>query len=377
MKTLFSTLFLLFTGQLIWAQMNDFQRIALNVYVPEATTLFMLEEEDDGEDFPNVAIVLKNKLEAIVTANGLTGGERSPRFSLMPKISVLEKSLSSGAPTYHVLDLELHLFIVDWLSFKKYASTTLPLKGVDVSEQKAFMGAIRSLSNNSLIRQFLDEGKQKILQHYNDQCDYILMEAETLASMKKYDEALIILTQVPQACQACYKRAISMIPSYFKSFYDRKCDEDLAEAKRLWAGGNSETVVKVDTVETGKPISGIDPNSMAKAVQENKKANTMKGASVSANHVPEALKYLVEILPDCACYQEAQKIIAEIKNSTHRHEHESQQLFEMNMELQRDESKRKDLAIQKNAELEVELAKTDREYWRAKQRDANVNINKF
>ena len=355
------------------AQMDDFQRIGLNVYVPEDNLI----SDQVTSDFSSVSNMLVNKLESIVTRNGFTGGDRSPRFSLMPKISVLEKSLTSGAPTLYAYELEIHLFILDYLSLKKYATTTIPLSGVDVSEQKAFLGAIQSISNNSEMQSFLAEGKQKILQYYTDQCDFILKEAEVLASMKKYNDALMNLTQVPQACKKCYDRAVALIPTYFKQYYDRKCDEDLAKAKSLWAVKSGEAVVKVGDNANKANSVDIDSNNMAKVVQQENENTAIIDASVSANIVPEALKYLVEILPDCHCYEEAQILISEIKNSTHRHEEMEEALFELDMELKRDESKQRELAIRKGAEVGVETAKANAEAWKAKQRDTHTTIYKY
>jgi hypothetical protein len=74
-------------------------------------------------------------------------------------------------------------------------------------------------------------GKEKILAFYNAQCETILSEAQTLATQKKYSEAIAQLLLVPSECKECFEKAQKAIEPIYKAETERTCNETLAKMK--------------------------------------------------------------------------------------------------------------------------------------------------
>jgi hypothetical protein len=57
---------------------------------------------------------------------------------------------------------------------------------------------------NKEIILMLDEGKNKIINYYSTQCDFILKQVNTLTEQYHFDEAIYNLMLVPEICKDCY-----------------------------------------------------------------------------------------------------------------------------------------------------------------------------
>ena len=122
--------------------------------------------------------MLKNKLNQIVTQNGIGGPVINPRFIITPNITILSKDITSSAPPMIAYNLEVTFYIGDGVDGTKYASTSLSVKGVGTNETKAYIQAIKQIkTKHPDLVSFIEEGKQKIIDYYNTNCDLILKEA--------------------------------------------------------------------------------------------------------------------------------------------------------------------------------------------------------
>ena len=80
-----------------------------------------------------------------------------------------------------------------------------------VSEDKAFLSAIRKINpRHKQIQNLLQNGKQKIMEYYNSQCDFIQKEASTQSDSRNFDEAVFILSQVPKITKDCYDSSMDL-----------------------------------------------------------------------------------------------------------------------------------------------------------------------
>jgi hypothetical protein len=118
------------------------------------------------------------------------------------------------------------------------------------------MAALKNLKTNGTNYQtFLETGKSKILEYYNTKCDFIIKEAQTLASQNKFEEAIYKLSGVPDVCKDCFNKCMDAVAPIYKKKIDRDCKIRLAEANNIWSANQT-----VDgATEAGAILSTIEP----------------------------------------------------------------------------------------------------------------------
>ncbi|MFT5249371.1 MAG: hypothetical protein ACI93P_001097 [bacterium] len=263
MKYLLKTFVFLFCVSISLAQntagkTDDSARIQLSTFV---------SEQIDG--LPSAAKnLLKNKLNKIVTMNGL-GGTTNSRFIITPNISVLFQEVLPGPPRKVALTLEVNFYIGDGIEGILFASETMTVKGVGNSDTKAYISALKQIkAKNPIFKDFIANGKTKIMEYYNDKCDFIKKESMGKAERKEYDEALADLLAVPEVCKECYMACQDLTLEVFKMKLENECAENIQKA----------TVAKTN------------------------------------NQWDEAASHLVSILPEVSCFDAAQKLLSEIED---------------------------------------------------------------
>ena len=241
---------------------KDPSAIVLSVVIPEGIN-----------GFPDVAKnVLSNKITQIATVNGVSAQEGFGRFFITAIPSILTKDIVPGPPQQIAQNMDITFYVADNFDQKIFASTTISAKGVGTNENKAYLDAITNVSpNSSKLKDFLELGKQKIMEYYIAQCDNIIKKAKSLAGQKGYQEAIYLLTSIPDAVPECYDKALAETQIIYQQYIDYLCDVSLAHAKSAWAAEQNST-----------------------------------GAE-------KAGEYLSYIYPDAYCYGEAQKLYLEIK----------------------------------------------------------------
>lgn len=252
MKYLLKLFALLFCLSISFGQNNigktdDLARIQLSTFVSEKI-----------DDLPSTAKnLLKNKLSKIVTMNGLSGTANS-RFIITPNISVLFQEVLPGPPRKVALTLEINFYIGDGIQGTLFGSETIAVKGVGNSYAKAYTSALKQVkSKNPIFKDFLINGKTKIIKYYNDRCDFILKEADMKANKNDFDASIATLTSVPEVCKDCYEKAMNLVGLIFQRKIDFECKLDLNEAKNVWNVSLDESAAKNASTFLAK----IDPNS--------------------------------------------------------------------------------------------------------------------
>jgi len=244
---------------------NDAARIALSAYVPEQI-----------EGMPDAARnTLVNKLNQLITQNGMGASARLSRFVLGANVAVVSKDITSTAPPMHAYVLEVTFIIGDATDGTKFASHTVTLKGVDENETKVYNSALKNLKGSDpKFQTFITNGKNKIIEYYNTRCDFILKEAETMAAQNNFEGALMKLTSVPEVCIECYNKCMDAAGPMYRKFIDRDCKIKMTQAESIWAANQSWESAQ----EVGAIISSIDP--AAACYGEVKALNTKVAARV-------------------------------------------------------------------------------------------------
>jgi len=236
-------------------KLDDINRIVLNTYLPQQI-----------ETLPSQAkSLLENKLSQISSNYGMGGSAINPRFVLMVNIAVLSKDIISGPPQMTSMNFEFTFFIADAIDMKKYANTSIEVKGVGVgnNETKAYIEAIKNINvNNQAIKKFIEDGKSKIINFYTTQCDFIIRDAISLSKKGEYDASILKLASVPDVCENCYIKAIDTMQFVYQQKVDKECLLIMRNAKSTWmANQNSDGASKVaEIINTISPFSTCEPD---------------------------------------------------------------------------------------------------------------------
>lgn len=218
--------------------------ISLSTYIDSS-----VEEKADG-----AASVLSSKLNQIVSSNGMSSSYS--RFIITANINPLTKDVLGTAPTTIAYTLDVTFYIGDGVDGNKFASYSKTVKGVGSNETKAFINAFKSINTSDKeLQNFITKGKSKIIEYYNSRCDLIIKQARVLQNQNQFDEALYMLTSIPDACTDCYNKAIPVIEEVYKAKINSDCKTKLQEAKLYWA--SNPTLDGANVV--ADILSDIDP----------------------------------------------------------------------------------------------------------------------
>lgn len=232
-------------------KLDDFGRIILNTYLSENITL---PAEAKNQ--------LQSKLIQLATINGMGGSQANPRFIITAQVNIGTKDIVAGPPQFIVQNLDVVFFVGDALTNKVFSSKTLSLKGVGTNENKSFIEAFKNINpNNKEFALFLEEGKNKIINFYSTNCDFIIKEAFTLVKQEKYDEAIYQLSLVPDVCQECYFKCLDTLASVYQKKIDADCKLKFKDAKTTWAAAQNQTGAEKagDVISTINPMATCQP----------------------------------------------------------------------------------------------------------------------
>ena len=259
MKKLFS----IFVAALMSATMLavDTQYLPISVYAA-----------DDTESFPQGAkAMMENKLTQLLTRNGIAGLDYMGQFILTVTTTPLDKDVIPGPPAKIAEKMEMNLYIVDAYAKTIFSTTSLTVKGLGETENKCYLNAISHMPLQSpQMTKFIEEGKSKIIEYYDHEGEALLKRAAYLAGQKNYEEALFIVSLIPQQSKH-YDAALAAGLKIYQQHIDNQCAINLAAARTAWAA---------------------EQNS--------------RGAYAAG-------EYLANILPDAECYGEAMDLYKEIK----------------------------------------------------------------
>jgi hypothetical protein len=227
---------------------------------------------DDAETFPQGAkAMMENKLTQLLTKNGIAGLDYLGQFLLTATTTPLDKDVIPGPPMKISEKMEMNLYIIDAYAKTIFSATSFTIKGLGETENRCYVNAIRNMPLQSpAITKFIEDGKTKIIEYYDHEADNILKKARMLTFEKQYEEALYLVSLIPQQSKK-YDEALAAGLEIYQSYLDYQCNINLASARQAWAA---------------------EQNSFgAKAAGE----------------------YLANILPDAKCYGEAMDLYKEIK----------------------------------------------------------------
>ena len=243
MKRIFMISLLLGLGLSIASAQNDLGktddvgRIVLSPYVVSNANIPEFAEK-----------VLNNKLQQIAAKNGVGGYAIEKRFVITANMMEMSKDFTATAPPMIALTVAPTIYIGDAVTGTLYSSCDLDgVKGVGKNETQAYLNAIKNINvNNPAVVECINQGKQKIIEYYNSQIDFLLAEAESMVQCQQYDEAIVKLACVPEVCKDAYMKAYNKIGEVYQKKIDLEGDYLYNEAYAQWnTAKNQESAEKV------------------------------------------------------------------------------------------------------------------------------------
>jgi hypothetical protein len=335
---------------------DDFGRIALNVFIPD----------DVLSDFPSAKKILDQRLQAIASMNGMGGNEAFPRFIITGNAYATFDEVLDGMPPKHVKTLEVMLSIGDGIEGVQFSSEVIEVKGVDDSENKAFIAALKKINpRNKDLKTFIDSAKEKIIAYYNSKCDFILKEAETLNANKDYDNALATLIEVPEVCKECYEKSMDYSKEVFKAKVENECNLKISDANALIAQDQWDQAASVLVGVTPDMACFPEVATLQKKITDHRcfvSIGKARGAWAKRDS-KNASVFLSEVSYDSGCYPDAQALFKEISSSI-----DAQAKREWDLAYEK--YNRNQVIKEQVNKLELELARSDQ---KIKVADANAD----
>ena len=157
------------------------------------------------------ASLLYNRLNQVVSLNGIGSTDNSNRFLMISSVSVLSIEATETVPINYVAEVEISIFIVDNSKKLLMSQEIITRKGVADNETKAVQEAIKSIKGRDpKLKKMITVAKDRILDYYNNECETVMQTINTYLEMEMYDEALNELNAIPQidANLDCYNNSI-------------------------------------------------------------------------------------------------------------------------------------------------------------------------
>ncbi len=235
-------------GQNDGNKMDDYARLAISPFVPS----------DVGGLNSQAQTALKNRLERIVTKNGLSSSGYEKRFVLTAKVQKLSSNVVPSTPPIYNYEIEVTLLIGDLVGGNIFASHVVSISGAGNTESVAEINAIKKIKETSPDYQaFIEEGKKRIIEYYNTKCDFLIKEAQSLASRNEFEAAIANLSTIPQTCKECFDKAMDAVGPIYQNQIDRQCKKDMLEANNIWAA--NQNAAGAD--QAASILANIDPTS--------------------------------------------------------------------------------------------------------------------
>jgi hypothetical protein len=241
---------------LISISYSVFSQINLNDYKRIKIASIILPQSNNTTVEAQSALI--NKMNQIITSNGLSSELNTTRFIITPNINILNKEILSGSPILYSLKMEITFYIGDAVSGTKFSSAPISVIGIGQSETKAYIQAINKINYNDVsINKALEIGKNKIVEYYTTNCDLIIREAVSKSYTRNFDESIYDLISIPDVCNECYNKALDAITPIYKQKIDYECSINLNKANNIWNSNLSYNGAN----EAGNYLSKIDPQS--------------------------------------------------------------------------------------------------------------------
>jgi hypothetical protein len=248
----------------------------------QTSPLYLSVVQPDRDEIPAEAgKQLERKLTQLLTSNGISSQDPNNRFVITAKADITSKDIVASTPQRVSEKIDLTLLIGDIVENKIFETVTIPLIGIGINENKAFIAAINQIKpQKAELKVFLDNAKKKIVDYYAARCFQIIKDAQKLASGSNYDEAIYQLMQVPDICD-CSNDCQDLMVEYTIKRNNAIAAQLFNEAKVRWAASPTskgasdvaDIIVKIPTNSSSQKDIDALIKSINKKLRDDEKRN--------------------------------------------------------------------------------------------------------
>lgn len=286
---------------------NDIGKIALSVVV-----------DKDAEINDSQRAKIEAKITQIVAGAGLAASGYDQSFLIFPKLSIHQVDVvETGMQNLTKVTAELTLSIKQALNNVVFASVSKQIVGTGKTKAEAIGNAIGKMpSKDGELTAFIESGKQKIIQYYEQKCDDIILKSDALVKQQEYEEAMFLLLSVPEEVSSCYQKVIPKTIAAFDAYQSKICEEHMQKAKTMFAAKNY--LGALDVLAKINPVAScfVDANSFIVVIINQQCAEQLQIAKARAggNDYSGALQALESVNPRADCYGEAKTLLSSISS---------------------------------------------------------------
>jgi hypothetical protein len=255
-------------------------------------------------------------LESALNSNGLLNLSEN-RFVCGLTIVTNQMEMSPNGDMV-AFESDVIISVVDIRTMKKYGNFRVDnLKSVGINQTRAMKmlaSKFKEELETSDFNFWIDSMKVRILNDYSDNCTFIIKEAMGLSRMRRFDEALYKLNEVPVVLRDCYFNVKDSILQVYLNKANFECQQKLASSRIMIASNQFNSAANL--------LIGIDPGvacyaEVERVIQEISKQicsaqlGAARGAWASLDYEMASF-YLRNISAASECANEAERLRVDI-----------------------------------------------------------------
>ena len=231
-----------------------------------------------GKNVPNgISEQLEARLMRVVSSQGVVADPLYGQFFIAGRFDDQVNDIMSGTTQKNIVKTTLTLYIADAQNRQIYASESFDLKGVGVSEERAYIKALNGLSASNLkLKNFVSNAINKIIDYFDLNYPTYISKAKTAMNSRSYEEALYYITAIPECCKG-FNDAQALTLSIYQHYIDYEGAQLLALARGAWGADPTESGASIayDYISQIDPAASCFPDAikLGNQMQKTVKAN--------------------------------------------------------------------------------------------------------
>ena len=210
--------------------------------------------------------LLDTKLKAIANHNGVSSNIWGT-FIMYPIVNIIsENVVEGGLKNIHIVEIEISLFVRQINNNAEFGNCNVLLNGSGDNLSNAIKNAFTKIDVKSMTyQQFLTDSKTKICKYYITNKSNIIKRANTLANIKRYDEAISLLMIYPETLDGYDDIKQASIDIYLK-WQSCVCKQMIVKAESAIAIQDYTTALELLAMIDSESICGGEALRLVKEI---------------------------------------------------------------------------------------------------------------
>ena len=202
------------------------------------------------------------KLQRALAQYGISTDVAMSRFSMVPSVSINREQTRATVPPKCDVDFDFVVSLQDIFTGKVFSTFTRKTESTGNNKVNAIALGISGLSlDDAEFSAFVDESKGKVVDYYELQASAIIAKAHNAAKARNFDEAIYILSEIPEECPSFQTSVAPLIQNFYQQEMDLLGEKILADARAAWAASPNA----VGAARVGKILADMPPSCSSSA----------------------------------------------------------------------------------------------------------------